>query len=119
VKKLILGIATFACLSWPACAQSIGGKYTVEGKNLDGSSYSGTAEIVLTSETTCAINWQTGSSEAVGICMRNDESFAAAYVMDDVTGLIIYKVMPDGTLNGLWTISGSEGNGAEVLTPAR
>jgi len=119
MKKLILGAIALACLSWPAFAQSIGGKYTVEGKNLDGSSYSGTAEIILTSETTCAIKWQTGSTEAVGICMRNDDNFAAAYVMDDVTGLIIYKVKSDGTPNGLWTISGSEGNGAEILTPER
>jgi hypothetical protein len=119
VRKIIIMTATVACMAWPAFAQSIGGRYSVEGKNLDGSSYSGEAEIVLTSETTCAIKWETGDTESVGICMRNDSSFAAAYVMGDITGLVIYEIMPDGTLNGLWTISGSEGNGAEILTPLK
>ncbi len=41
------------CLAASASAQSIGGMYTVEGTNLDGSNYSGTAEIKLTSDTTC------------------------------------------------------------------
>ena len=102
----------------PASAQSIGGKYTVEGTNLDGSPYTGDVEITLTSSTTCVINWATGVTTAEGICSRNDDAFAAAYVMGDAIGLVIYKVLEDGTLDGLWTITGKEGNGAEKLTPA-
>lgn len=100
-----------------AQAQAIGGNYNVEGTNLNGTTYSGTAEIILTSETTCAIKWVTGSTESEGICMRNDDSFSAAYVMGDITGLVIYKVMQDGSMNGLWTIANNGGAGTEVLTP--
>jgi hypothetical protein len=50
-----------------ASAQSLPGKYNVEGKNLDGSAYSGTAEIVATSEVTCRITWHTGSTTSEGI----------------------------------------------------
>lgn len=103
----------------PAAAQSIGGSYTVEGTNLDGSPYNGTAEITLTSSTTCVIEWKTGSTTSQGICSRNDNAFAAAYVMGDVFGLVVYKVLEDGSLDGLWTIAGKEGNGTEKLTPAQ
>lgn len=101
----------------PASAQSIGGTYTVEGTNFDGSPYSGTAEIVLTSETTCVIQWITGGTTSQGICMRNDDAFSAGYVLGDAIGLVVYKVNPDGSMHGLWTIAGKDGNGTEVLTP--
>lgn len=101
----------------PAAAQSIGGTYDVSGTNLDGSPYSGTATITLTSQTTCAIAWKTGDSTSSGICSRNGDSFAAAYVLDDAVGLVIYKLRPDGSMTGLWTVAGKDGNGTEDLTP--
>jgi len=97
----------------------VGGKYTVKGTNLDGSQYGGEAEIKVISSTTCEINWTTGSTTSTGICMRNDESFAAGYVMGDAVGLVIYKMKDDGTLEGLWTVSGKDGVGTEVLTPEK
>ena len=95
------------------------GKYSVEGKNLDGSAYSGTAEIIATSETTCGIRWQTGSTTSEGICMRNGNAFAAGYVMGDSIGLVVCKMMDDGALDGIWTIADQEGVGEEVLTPIK
>ena len=68
-----------------------GGLYKVEGKNLDGSSYSGTARIKITSDTTCEIVWNTGSTSS-GICMRDSDSFAAAYRSKNAVGLVIYKI---------------------------
>lgn len=117
MKKHALAIAILATMSLPAGAQSIGGAYTVEGANLNGSTYSGEATIDLTSDTTCEIKWVTGSTESIGICMRNGDSFAAGYVLDEAVGLVIYKVLPDGTLNGLWTVAGQGGSGTEILTP--
>lgn len=100
-----------------ASAQSIGGSYVVEGTNFNGSPYGGSAQITLTSETTCVIEWVTGGTTSQGICMRNGGSFAAAYVLGNATGLVVYEVMDDGSLEGLWTIAGKDGNGTEVLTP--
>ncbi len=118
MKTLCTAVALAALLVVPAAAQTaIGGTYTVEGTNFDGTAYKGEAEITLTSQTTCVIEWQTGGTESQGICMRNDDAFSAAYVLQDQIGLITYKVMEDGTLHGLWTIAGKEGNGTEVLTP--
>jgi hypothetical protein len=117
MKKTLIGLLAVCAL--PAAAQEIGGKYTVQGSNLNGSTYSGEAVITLTSETTCQIVWKTGATEANGICMRNDNSFAAGYVLEDAVGLVIYKVLPDGTLNGLWTVAGEGGSGTEVLIPVK
>jgi hypothetical protein len=116
--KLFTTCAAIAAMALPVVAQTnIGGRYNVAGTNLNGTTYSGEATITLTSETTCEIEWVTGSTTSVGICMRNDDSFSAAYRMDDVIGLIIYKVKGDGTMEGLWTIAGNGGAGTEVLTP--
>lgn len=120
MKKITLAAALLLASTVAASAQtSIGGKYTVEGTNLDGSTYSGTAEVTLTSETTCTIHWETGSTTSDGICMRNDESFAASYVSGDIFGLVIYKVATDGSMTGLWTIANNGGAGTEILKPAQ
>ncbi len=119
MKKYAIALALLTGFSLPVAAQSIGGQYRVEGTNFDGSPYSGQAEIILTSDTSCDIRWITNSTEAGGICMRNDNSFAAGYKLGDEIGLVIYKIMPDGTLNGLWTIAGKSGAGTEVLIPVR
>ncbi len=119
MNKLFLAASLALLTAAPASAQSIGGKYTAEGTNLDGSAYTGTAEITLTSETTCVIHWETGGTTSEGICARNDDSFAAAHVTTGNVGLIIYKVQEDGSLEGLWTIAGKEGSGTEKLTPAQ
>ena len=119
MNKLIASALLALCMIPPAAAQSIGGSYTTAGTNLDGSSYTGTVEITLTSETTCTIHWETGGTTSDGICSRNGDAFAAAYVLQDAIGLVVYRVLEDGTLDGLWTIAGNGGNGTEVLTPAK
>jgi hypothetical protein len=106
----------------PAQAQSITGKYRVEGTNFDGSPYRGTAEIRAASDTSCVIRWRTGggSSFQDGICMRSGNTIAAAYIFSDGTpGLVIYRIGPDGTLDGVWTVAGQSGSGRDVLIPAR
>ena len=118
MTKTVLASAFVLALALPAAAQDIGGTYNVDGTNFNGSAYGGTAEITLTSQTTCIIEWTTGGTTSQGICMRNDDSFAAAYVLGDKTGLVVYKVADDGSMHGLWTIAGQDGNGTEVLTPA-
>ncbi|MEO8683675.1 MAG: hypothetical protein ABI414_02420 [Devosia sp.] len=118
MRKLLLAVTVGLAMCGAAAAQEIGGSYIVEGTNLDGSPYKGTAEITLTSETTCEIVWTTGATTSQGICMRNDNAFSAAYVLGDAIGLIIYLVQEDGSMQGLWTIAGQEGNGTENLTPA-
>ena len=120
MNKTISSVCILATLSLPAAAQTdIGGRYQVAGTNLNGTTYSGEAEITLTSDTTCEISWTTGATTSAGICMRNDDSFSAAYRMGEEVGLVIYKVSADGSMQGLWTIAGNGGSGTEVLMPIK
>ena len=118
MKTILAGALLALGLVASAQAQTVNaGTYTVEGTNLDGSAYSGTATIELTSETTCSIQWHTGDTTSNGICMLYDNAFAAGYVLEDAVGLIVYQVKGDGSLEGAWTISGKDGSGTEKLTP--
>jgi hypothetical protein len=116
LKRLALAALFVGGLSTAATAVDVGGTYDIQGTNPNGTKYGGTAEIVVTSENTCRITWNTGN-ESSGICMRNGTAFAAGYVLGEKVGLIIYEMHDDGTLDGLWTIADQAGVGTEVLTP--
>ena len=117
MKRLALAATLLLACAFGAQAQNIGGNYAVNGTNLDGSPYTGTAEVRLTSETTCEIYWTTGGSTSSGICMRNGPAFSAGYELNGKVGLVIYQVFDDGHMEGLWTIAGANGIGTENLTP--
>jgi hypothetical protein len=115
MRAIVFGALLGATIT-TAAAQDVSGSYQVQGTNFDGSPYSGTAEITATSESTCRIEWNTGSTSS-GICMVNQNAFAAGYVLGDVVGLVIYEIMPDGSMHGTWTVADSPGVGTETLTP--
>jgi len=117
MKRMIIAASTVLALAAPVCAAEIGGVYDIKGTNLDGSAYGGTAEIKVTSDSTCEIYWTTGGSTSQGICMLDGNALAAAYVMGKAIGLVVYLVQDDGVLDGTWTIAGQNGRGTEVLTP--
>lgn len=108
--------AAYASFALAAAAQDVGGRYTAEGRNFDGSRYRGTAEIRVTSKNTCRIRWNVGSTYE-GICMRNGRIFAATYGSGGTAGLVIYEIRPDGRMEGLWTTADREGVGTETLIP--
>ena len=118
-KLATLAAAALVVSAASASAEDLGGRYRVNGTNFDGSHYSGTAEIVVTSKNTCRISWVTGSTTSRGICMRNGSAFAASYRLGSSVGLVIYEMKGDGSLQGLWTIADKNGVGTETLTPER
>jgi hypothetical protein len=109
-------LAGAACAA-PALAQDIGGRYIVQGTGFNGQAYAGEAQITLTSDVTCEIVWNTGGQISEGICMRSGNVFSAAYVIEDRPGMVIYTVAADGSMQGQWTIAGSDGVGTEALYP--
>lgn len=117
MKRLHIVTLFGVMLATPLAAQSLSGTYSVAGTNLDGSPYGGSAEVVWTSDTSCEIVWTTGGTTSQGICMRSGTVFAAGYVLGDKIGMVIYRIQSGGVLDGLWTVSGTDGAGTEVLTP--
>jgi len=119
VRTAVLAATCLAASVATAAAQGLGGTYRASGKNFDGSGYSGTAEIIITSDTTCRIRWVTGATTSQGICMRSGSVFAASYRLGNAVGLVIYEITANGTLEGTWTIAEKSGVGTETLTPMR
>lgn len=115
--KFLFAVVLAALPSLAFAEPRVGGSYDVKGTNFDGSPYRGRAEITVSSNTTCRITWKTGDTTSEGFCMRDDYSLAAAYVLGDEVGLVIYQIEKDGTLRGVWTIKDKSGAGTEVLTP--
>ena len=117
--RAFIAAAVLSLATGTVSAQEVGGTYDVNGTNFDGSAYKGTATIEVTTSTTCRIHWETGSTTSDGICMRNQNALAAGYAFSDgKIGLVVYEIMADGTLDGVWTVADQEGAGTEVLTPA-
>jgi hypothetical protein len=65
----------------PAVAQDLAREHTVKGTNLDGSSCAGTAEIVITPNSTCKFNQASLGRGTVCICTPDGYSLAALYVI--------------------------------------
>lgn len=114
ISAVALLLTASAAMAAPG---DVGGRYNVEGKNPNGSAYRGTAEIIVTTKNTCRILWKTGGTTSEGICMRNENAFSAAYELQGKVGLVIYEIMDDGTMEGIWTVADQEGVGAERLVP--
>lgn len=112
-----MGLAILTWTSAWSATGDVGGTYKVEGANPNGSPYSGTATITVTSANTCRIVWKTGPTVSTGICMRNENAFSAGYVLQGKVGLVIYEIMDDGTMEGLWTVADQPGVGTERLIP--
>jgi hypothetical protein len=121
MKSLLLAAGFVAASSVSAVAQDIGGVYSVQGTGLNGNPYSGTAVIEGITDTTCSIVWETGGQSSEGVCMRYGPAFSAFYVIETPNGpafgLVIYQVLENGSLDGIWTVTGENGSGTEVLTP--
>ena len=118
MRRLLSLAAILAVAAVPAYAAEFrAGTYIAEGTNLDGSPYKGTAEVKVLSDTTCEIDWTTGSTTSVGLCMMMDGVVAAAYRQGDNVGVTMYHINDDGTLTGAWTVAGQNGSGSEKLTP--
>ena len=117
MRSLIFA-AAFTLLAAPAMAAGFHeGTYDVQGTNLDGSAYSGTAEVKLLSDTTCSITWTTGSTTSDGVCMMLDGVLGVAYSDGKSVGVTMYKINDDGSLDGAWTVAGKNGSGTERMTP--
>ena len=106
-----------AAVAFPALAQKkstgrgalIAGRYTAEGRNPDGSGYSGTAEISQDGDAV-AIAWSVGGSAYRGTGVI--EGRVVTVDWGDATP-IVYVLMPDGSLHGTW----ADGTALERITP--
>lgn len=79
------------------------GVYDLDGKNFDGSGYSGTLELVENGET-YAVRWLTGSDTTgvYGAGFVVDDVLVVGYGDDEGSGIAVYRIR-GSVLNGMWT----------------
>ena len=88
-----------------------GGRYTVNGRNPNGSRYSGTVSIARRGDR-FELAWQVGTSSYRGTGTLENNLLTVNW---GSTQPLVYALSEDGSLRGLW----SGGQGEDVLTPAR
>lgn len=94
----------------PAPALMVGGKYSVEGRNADGSPYRGVALVVDRGDGHYEFLWRIDAMH-MGIG-KLEGSTMTVYVGEEHPA--IYHVEPDGSLAGTW----ANGQASERMTPA-
>ncbi len=108
--RRLMGLALAAGLvAGPALAQSITGTYRAEGRNPDGSPYSGTVTIAEAGSEV-AISWSVGGQGYQGRGTRNGQVITIDWG-DQYP--IVYVRMPSGELHGTW----ANGKALERLIP--
>lgn len=109
-RVMIAGLFASALLAaGGALAQSVTGLYRAEGRNPDGSSYSGTVQI-RDSKGVIKVNWQVGSQSYSGSGTRSGD---VIWVDWGDQYPVVYVRMPSGELHGTW----ANGRGLERLIP--
>ncbi len=115
-RRLALALPLLAALSSPALAQREG-LYDVTGVNLDGTPYTGQAQIRAAGLSSFFIAWRIGGGVVEGVGFASGRTISVAYGLASRPGLGIYTLNPDGSMDGEWTIVGSPANGRERLVP--
>lgn len=115
MRRLALALLLLP-LATPALAQR-DGLYEVSGTNLDGTSYSGLAQIRAVGLNSFNITWRLGNTLVEGVGMASGRTIAVAYGQAQRPGMGIYTLNPDGSMDGEWTIIGAPAIGRERLVP--
>ena len=109
VRRVFLGLATASLFAVQGMAQGVNGLYRVEGRNPDGSAYSGSAQLVEINDTV-TIAWQVAGQGYQGTGTRNGDIVWVNWGADHP---VVYVVMPSGQLHGTW----ANGQALERLVP--
>jgi hypothetical protein len=116
LRRLSLALPLLAGLASPAAAQQAG-LYDVTGTNLDGTSYTGVAQIQQVGLSSFTILWRIGNQAVEGVGFASGRTIAVAYGLSRRPGIGIYTLSPDGSMEGEWTIIGAPANARERLVP--
>jgi hypothetical protein len=117
IRRLALALPLVAALvASPAEAQRAG-LYDVSGTNLDGTPYTGQAQIRGLGLASFVILWRIGNQVVEGVGFASGRTIAVAYGLSQRPGIGIYTLNPDGSMDGEWTIVGAPAIARERLVP--
>ena len=110
-RRIFLFSALVVAFVGPAIAQGLGvsGQYQVDGRNPDGTAYSGVARVIQIGDQV-RITWEIAGRRFEGQGVVQGDQITVDW--GDTTP-VIYVILDDGTLSGTW----AGGQGSDVLTP--
>ncbi|WP_204115662.1 hypothetical protein [Shimia biformata] len=108
-RRILTGGLVALALAGPALAQSISGSYRAEGRNPDGTAYSGTVQITERGGAV-AMTWSIAGQSYQGTGERNGDVIIVNW---GDTYPVVYVRMPSGELHGTW----ANGAALERLIP--
>ncbi len=100
---------------------AIQSEYRCEGVDFSGQPYSGSVHIRRDGEV-YALTWEVSFSRAgkvryEGLGIRVGDTLAATWIGTGKSGIIAYRIGPDGNLDGRWTVFGNKSTKTENLRP--
>lgn len=104
-----------------ANVEDIRGTYNVTGGSETGPPYQGTLQVITRGDV-YEFKWDVGGSEYEGIGVINDKTVAVAWTNGSDgrgCGVVSYSILPNGTLDGIWGLWGTNDAGYERATRLR
>jgi hypothetical protein len=98
-------------------APELTNRYLIEGINPDGSRYRGSLTLAPHGECVWDATWHVGADTFPGLGVSNARVLAIAYQHGRALGCALYTRNENGTLSGVWALSGFTGLATEQLTP--
>jgi len=119
----VLLAASLACdtsSTGGATEKDLSGTYVVSGTNFGDNtdSYTGEATIAKVSGNDYSVIWTIGESQTqTGSGTLSGNTFTVTWKEGDISGGGTYTLQSDGSLDGIWTVDGVDGQGTETFTP--
>jgi hypothetical protein len=115
LRVILLAAGLFIAGLGIASAADIDGEYEVYGHEMADGRYNGKAAVAKSGDTYSVV-WVFGQDIHRGTGILNGDTFSVIFFVrqSPVPGLAVYKIEPDGTLTGQFTVLGGKKVGAEM-----
>lgn len=115
MRKVLL-VTLLACAAAGAAFADVAGEYSGSGSNPGGEG-SYTCDVTITkSGPTYGVVWFfDGQPGYEGVGLMKDGLFCVGYASSGGYGVVVYEVMTDGSLKGVWATPGFDDLGSETL----
>lgn len=108
-RPTLMASGMICCAALSAAAQGLTGTDVAQGRNPDGSAYSGTVQIIQ-SASAVSMAWRAGASSYIGTGVQDGRVLTVNWSADHP---VVYVLMADGSLHGTW----DAGRALERLLP--
>jgi len=115
--KYLLFVATVIALSSATAAfGDVAGTYTGSGSNPGGAGTYDCEVVIAKTGGVYSVQWYFGGALGYdGVGILKSGLFCVGFASPDGYGVVVYDVKTDGSLDGVWTMVGSEELGTETL----